>query len=275
MSALIAIASGVVVVALAWVHRPAVLIDRVGHLMEPTHLDGVCDSETGRASRRESAARPVELARGLGARIAAVVPALAPVGEVWIGVAAVVGAALAPWSPVVAGVSMAALVGAGVWRQGRRRRRDSVREAEQVVALLQVVAVTVVAGGTLRGAIEALWSSFDGPLGARLARAHTHLEAGATIEEAVDALTVGMAADHVALFDRIRGAESAGAPVGALVRSAADRLATRRRHDAEIRARRLPVLMLLPLVCCVLPAFVVLAIVPMVVSGLPSLFPFP
>jgi len=51
----------------------------------------------------------------------------------------------------------------------------------------------------------------------------------------------------------------------------ADDLRRRQRRAAEERARRLPVLMLVPLVCCVLPAFCLLTVVPMLAAGLSRL----
>lgn len=74
-------------------------------------------------------------------------------------------------------------------------------------------------------------------------------------------------------------------PLAAALRSAAfdgvaigpalDRVATdarlQRRRWAETNARRLPVRLLFPLVMCILPAFGLLAIVPLVVSSLGSL----
>ncbi len=62
-----------------------------------------------------------------------------------------------------------------------------------------------------------------------------------------------------------------GAPLrDALVRLRDD-LSTRSRHRVQARARRAPVLMLFPLVLFILPAFVLLTIVPIVVSDLSQL----
>jgi hypothetical protein len=43
------------------------------------------------------------------------------------------------------------------------------------------------------------------------------------------------------------------------------------RRAAEARARRLPVALLLPLICCVLPSFALLTIVPVLVTGVTRL----
>ncbi len=44
-----------------------------------------------------------------------------------------------------------------------------------------------------------------------------------------------------------------------------------RRRQAEEAARRLPVQLLFPLVLCVLPAFVLLAVVPLLLAAVPQL----
>ena len=54
----------------------------------------------------------------------------------------------------------------------------------------------------------------------------------------------------------------AGAPLAPALQRLADTERRRQRREAETRVRRLPVLLLAPLVGLVLPAFVVLTIVP-------------
>lgn len=73
------------------------------------------------------------------------------------------------------------------------------------------------------------------------------------------------------LAGALRAAAFDGVALGpALERVAADARLQRRRW-AEINARKLPVQLLFPLVVCILPAFGLLAIVPLVMSSLGSL----
>jgi pilus assembly protein TadC len=73
------------------------------------------------------------------------------------------------------------------------------------------------------------------------------------------------------LVASLRAAAFDGVALGpALERVAADARLQRRRW-AEINARKLPVQLLFPLVLCILPAFGLLAIVPLVVTSLSSL----
>jgi pilus assembly protein TadC len=50
-------------------------------------------------------------------------------------------------------------------------------------------------------------------------------------------------------------------------------LRTRARRRAEVRARKVPIRMLFPLVTCILPAFILLSVVPMVGGALRELGP--
>ena len=77
--------------------------------------------------------------------------------------------------------------------------------------------------------------------------------------------------DRLPLASALRGAARYGAPLGAsLERVAVDARILRRRR-AEEDARRLPVQLLFPLVLCVLPAFGLLAVVPLLLASLRSL----
>lgn len=93
---------------------------------------------------------------------------------------------------------------------------------------------------------------------------------GQRLGDALDAFDeLGESARPLAMA--LRSAAFDGVPLGpALERVAADARMQRRRW-AEINARRLPVQLLFPLVVCVLPAFGLLAIVPLVLSALGTL----
>jgi hypothetical protein len=62
-----------------------------------------------------------------------------------------------------------------------------------------------------------------------------------------------------------------GAPVEALVVRLADDARQAIRRTGELRARRMPVLLLFPLVFLVLPAFVLLSVAPALLAGLGAL----
>ena len=76
-----------------------------------------------------------------------------------------------------------------------------------------------------------------------------------------------------AIVHAIVAAEQDGAPMGTVLSRLADDARRQRRHDLEAAVRRLPVRLSFPLVCCSLPAFVLLTVVPLVAAGLRRLGP--
>jgi tight adherence protein C len=76
-----------------------------------------------------------------------------------------------------------------------------------------------------------------------------------------------------AIVHAIVATEQDGAPMGTVLSRLADDARRQRRHDLEAAVRRLPVRLTFPLVCCSLPAFVLLTVVPLVAAGLRRLGP--
>ena len=62
-----------------------------------------------------------------------------------------------------------------------------------------------------------------------------------------------------------------GSPLLATLIELGDQARIDRRRRAEEAARRLPVTLLFPLVCCTLPAFALLTVVPLIVGSLRAL----
>jgi Flp pilus assembly protein TadB len=149
-------------------------------------------------------------------------------------------------------------------RRARRRDDDIARELAVVVDLIGVGAA---AGCTPYLAVEigARWAP---PL---LRRALDDVvracALGQSFDDALRELGVRMPSAR-ALTDTLRTSARLGAPVApALGRLAADVRADLRRR-AEARARTVPVRLCFPLVGCILPAFALLTVVPVVLDGL-------
>ncbi len=149
-------------------------------------------------------------------------------------------------------------------RHARRRDDDIARELAVVVDL---VGVGVAAGSTPYLAVEigARWAP---PL---LRRALDDVvracALGQSFDDALRELGVRMTPAR-AFTDTLRTSARLGAPVApALGRLAADVRADLRRR-AEARARTVPVRLCFPLVGCILPAFALLTVVPVVLDGL-------
>jgi tight adherence protein C len=155
----------------------------------------------------------------------------------------------------------------------RARTRRLAREREVRTALpdsVDLFRLAVGAGLSVHQAVEAVARHAPAPVGAALAEARRRVELGERLGDALDVLD-DLGDPALALTAALRGAARYGSPLGAaLERVAADARVLRRRR-AEEDARRLPVQLLFPLVLCVLPAFGLLAVVPLLLASLQSL----
>ena len=220
----------------AWAHRVPV-VERVGDLAGLREPVGPVRAD--RRIARQVGAGAVAAAARFGARIA-VLPGVASVGRV---------------------------VSAPV--RTRRARAEDDALAVELATAIDLLAVAVSAGCTPYLAVE---------LGAQWCPPRV---AGG-LDQVVRACAVGRSFDEAArdlgrsrpalraLTEVLRTSARLGTPAGAaLGRLGAEQRADLRRR-AEARARTVPVRLCLPLVGCVLPAFALLTVVPVVLDGLRS-----
>lgn len=172
-----------------------------------------------------------------------------------------------PALPAVVG-ALLVLPAARARQATRRRDRAEIVELPEVAALL---GMAVDAGFTVGAAVDLVARRLSGPVAGQLRSVRSEVAVGRRLADALDAASdrAGPAARSLlaVLADGVRS----GAAVGsALQRLAADGREMRRRQ-AEVAARRLPIKLLFPLVGCVLPAFALLTVVPVVAGALRSL----
>jgi Flp pilus assembly protein TadB len=157
-------------------------------------------------------------------------------------------------------------------RHRRARRRASARRhadaiAREITAAVDLLSVATAAGCTPFVAVE-------------YAREWAPLHLAHAFDEVHDACAVGATFDNALvqaathepgirpLTDVLRQSTRLGAPVApALSRLGAELRADLRRR-AETRARTVPVRLCFPLVGCILPAFALLTVAPVILSGL-------
>ena len=145
----------------------------------------------------------------------------------------------------------------------RRRRHQLVLETPQALELL---AACLAAGLPVRAACRAVVDAFDGPVAEDLGRVVALTDLGVGDVEAWRSLTQHAQLGPVAA-DLARSVESGTLLVEGLRQHA--HAARRRRQAAlEVAARGVGVRSVLPLMCCFLPAFVLLGVVPSVASAL-------
>lgn len=164
----------------------------------------------------------------------------------------------------------AATVAPAVAQRRRERARQRAVEAE-LPDVVDLFVLAVDAGLTVPLAVIAVAGRAAGALPAELARAVAETARGRRLADALDQIPERTTESVRPLVAALVASERYGTPVaGALDRLAVEvRLVAQRR--AEAAARRIPVTLLFPLVLCILPAFALLTVAPLIANGLRSL----
>jgi Flp pilus assembly protein TadB len=191
-------------------------------------------------------------------------PALALIGS--LGGWAMVGGA--------AGVVVGVGCGVAVWVVlGRAEDPAAVRRREQLVDDLptgvDLLGSCLDAGAAPDSALVSVSRALGGPVGEEFLAIHHRLEVG--VDPAQVWRTVAGHPQLGPLGRAVGRAHETGAPVGRAVHQLAEELRDRARADVETRARSIEVKAAAPLGLCLLPAFVVLGVVPMVVGVFSSM----
>ena len=167
---------------------------------------------------------------------------------------------------VVGGVVTWVAIGRSEPAALRRRRRAGARDLPHVVALF---AAALRAGAAPADAIDQVCRALPGPAADRLAGVAARLSLGLDPAQVWSSLADDPAL--VGLGRTLARAHATGAPVVGAVERLADELARSGRAESEERARAVGVQAAVPLGLCLLPAFVLIGIVPLVVALLTSL----
>jgi hypothetical protein len=152
--------------------------------------------------------------------------------------------------------------------RGRTRRRAvDAAVARDLPVALDLLGVAVGAGCTPYLALEvaAQWSPAS--IATALASVVRSCALGLDFAAALDQTATAMPLLRP-LADALLASDRLGVPVGPVLARLADEERTALRRNAEAHARRIPVRLLFPLVFLVLPAFVLLTVVPGLAAGL-------
>lgn len=167
----------------------------------------------------------------------------------------------------VAAASVVAIV-AQRRRKAVETRRVARQRREALAPTIDLIAMTVAAGGTPVDGVAlvaergpaAVRDAFDAVLDRR--------RRGVVLVDALPLITEQLGSDYHPLATALTVNEQGGAPVGALLQRLADEAERARRQSIELALAQLPVRLLLPLVCCQLPAAVIGAVVPLAIVAL-------
>ncbi|MGH9156122.1 MAG: type II secretion system F family protein, partial [Acidimicrobiales bacterium] len=163
-----------------------------------------------------------------------------------------------------------------VWGGPRwRRRRHSVAEARRVEASLpeavDLLALAVGSGCNVILAVEAAGRRGTGTVSAELDRVATEVRGGRRLAEALDAMADRVGETVRPLASALSGCERYGAALVPTLERLGDEVRRHRQRRAEEAARKVPVLLVFPLVLCILPAFALLTVAPLVAGALGQL----
>lgn len=177
----------------------------------------------------------------------------------------------ATWLPA-AGLALAAAAASAAVRRRRIEMAEAAALAAEVPDVVDLLAVAVTAGLNVRLAVAAVADTAPaGLLAAALSQASREVAAGARLADALACIPDRLGEPVRPVVAALVDAERYGTPVAAaLAQAGADARLARQRRAEEV-ARRVPVKLLFPLVACILPAFGLLAVAPLIAGGLRAL----
>ena len=172
------------------------------------------------------------------------------------------------------------VVAAGALRTPLARRRDDRRRAVATETafpdFVDLLVLTVRSGCTPVQAFRSLADVAPAPLRPAVVAVVSRIDGGERFADAVSTLPAMLGATAQQLGDALALADRHGTPLAPTLDRLADDARARRRRNAEVAARQLPIRLSFPLVGCTLPSFVLLTIVPLMagtLSSLPGLHP--
>ncbi len=154
-------------------------------------------------------------------------------------------------------------------RQSRTpaRTRQTHRQIQsEIPAAVDMLQLAVSAGHSLHTAVAAVAGSGTGLVIEGLAGVQQRFERGGQLVDELAKLPDQLGPELQPLCTTLIVSASSGAPLGPSLQRLADSQRRRVRRYKEERVRRLPVLLLAPLITLVLPAFVMLTVVPVAIT---------
>ncbi len=185
-----------------------------------------------------------------------------------IGALSMVGLVAGPAGAAVAALGFAAVVLA---QHRRARRRAQAARDRALPELVDLFVLAAAAGHPIHRCVQLVARRAPPAVRAPLATACVRVDRGASLADALHRAGGELGGLGQVLTDALVAALETGAPLVATLAGLAQAARDQRRRQAEEAARRLPVTLLVPLVCCILPAFGLLAVVPLLAASLAGL----
>ena len=154
-------------------------------------------------------------------------------------------------------------------RKNNRKNRDVVMQAG-IHDAVDMYSVLLLSGLSVPQALQQLHHYTEEPVSQLLAESSQLLGSGIRMRDVVSELRNSLGPHAFALCETLQASERDGLPIALTLERLSAISRQQRRQQRESEARQLPIRMALPLVGCVLPSFVLLAVVPMFISSLNS-----
>lgn len=184
-----------------------------------------------------------------------------------------VGVGLTIWVHPMLSLALGAALVARRWFQARAATRRAARAVvDELPDLVDVVALAVQGGASIHQAVASAAAAGSGRCASGLVDALQRTEhGGARLADALDDLPDHLGDAARPFVRALVASERYGVSAGPALDLVGRDLRDQRRRRAEEDIRRVPVRLVFPLVCCILPAFVVLTVVPLLLASLGQL----
>ncbi len=198
--------------------------------------------------------------------------AVDPEDEALVGAAALaVPLAVAAFGAPGGFITLLSVVAAIVARRRSRRRWHLLQVDRHLPEVIDLLGLVISTGRPTATAFADIAPRVAEPFRSELAAVVRRSSAGEPFVDAVRRLRDALGSSVAPVVHAVTAAETDGTPLRPALQRAADEAHRRRRVKAQQAARRAPVLMLFPLVFCVLPAFCLLTVVPLLLGTVSEL----
>jgi tight adherence protein C len=152
-----------------------------------------------------------------------------------------------------------------------RHRRTSAAAVAALPDLIELLVIAVRAGCAPAAAIGVVSRHAPAPLRPVIDEVEHRLRRGSCFADALSAFTDAVGTPAAGFVDALATTDRYGLAMQPVLDRLADDIRLERRSAAERQSRTLPVRLAFPLVVCILPAFVLIAIAPAVIGALSTL----
>ncbi len=148
----------------------------------------------------------------------------------------------------------------------RRWLKD--RSGDKRGLVIELVAMVLAGGGTVRDAVKFVAESGPEPERQAFAIVLDRAAGGALLVDALPVVSDELGSPYRSLVSTLTLSDQGGAAIASTLRQLSDDADAARRRQMELRAKRLSVSLLIPLLLCSLPALVIGAVVPLILVAL-------